>query len=169
MNIQMNEELLVLFNRQVGREIGSDHIYRQMSSVYQDMSYEGFASWFKKQAEEEHKHSLMFSEFIEDHGNIVKYEDIPKPKLASEEGKDITILSMMKQTVEHEIFIRDSIHEIMDKALAVKDYGAFAFLEGFAKEQVEEINSVDVIYRQVMKCADCDEGLLIIDNRLATR
>lgn len=166
--IQMSKKLQDLFNRQVVRENASDIIYRQMASVMRDMGYEGFHHWFMKQAEEEHSHALKFADYMEEHCCVVKYDTIEALPLKGDKDKNLTLASMVEQTVEHEVFIRDSIAEIMDVARAEKDYGTEHFLLGMLREQIEEIDSVDTMKRRVLLC-DCPEAFLILDQQLSTR
>ena len=59
-NIKMEAAL----NKQVNAELWSGYLYLSMSYDMDNKGFEGFASWFAKQAKEEFEHATRFMKFI---------------------------------------------------------------------------------------------------------
>ena len=166
MNIQMNKDLLSLFNRQIIREIQSDILARQIASVFTDMGYEGFAYWFTSHADNEIKHKQKFISLVETHGDVVTFDTIPKISIEADKDKNVTVVSLVKQWLEFMIFIRDGFNEMCAKAYDVKDYTVVKTILWFADDQLQGLNDIDLIYRQVIRCEGCDDGYTLIDQSL---
>ena len=161
--INMNPDLLSLFNREVQLETGSGQIYRAMATIATQLGYPGFASWLLKQSKEEYGHSAKFSGFIELHGDQVEYQPI--------EGYEppADLQRMFFAIIERECLIRDAINEIIAKCYEVMDYGCLKMLQWFAANQVKEINFVDQVRKQIELCKGDQAGLLHIDHQLAKK
>jgi len=158
---QIDSELLKLFNRQIDREIASDIIYRIMASFANQQGYEGMAHFLNSQAHDERKHSVKIQKFLEDRGAMITISTLPKVEI------ELNMPAIFQQAYQHEVFIRDSIDEILTKAYEIKDSATVEFLQWFVKEQVEEIATLDTI---LQKMAGADKtALLIIDREMAKR
>ena len=54
----LNEKVAELMNDQINKEFYSSYLYLDMSNYYVDKNLDGFANWFKIQAQEERDHAI---------------------------------------------------------------------------------------------------------------
>ena len=55
----LNEKVAELMNDQINKEFYSSYLYLDMSNYYVDKNLDGFANWFKIQAQEERDHAIL--------------------------------------------------------------------------------------------------------------
>lgn len=120
-------------NLQINREMYSAYLYMGMSTVMTDAGYEGVAKWLMVQYHEEMFHAMKFFKYLQAQGASPKLEAIDMPKVESGDMKGI-----FAQVQEHERFVTASIREIMDLAVAEKDYATIGLVQWYIDEQVEE-------------------------------
>ncbi len=129
-----------LCNRQVEREGYSSNLYLAMACWAETLGMAGVAAWLYSQAEEEKEHMLKFIKYINERGGKAV---IPAFKKPPEDFKDL--VELFDEVLKHEQYISASIYEIVELALAEKDFSTNNFLQWFVAEQVEEESSVQVI------------------------
>jgi len=56
---------------------------------------------------------------------------------------------------------------LLDLAASERDHGAHGFLDWFAREQLEEVSSMDMLLKMVRRTGDA--GLMLVENALASR
>jgi ferritin len=127
-------------NRQVEREGYSSNLYLAMASWAENTGYSGIAEWLYSQSEEERLHMMKFIRYINERGGKTV---IPAFKKPASDFKNIE--EMFGEVLKHEVFITESINEIVDLTLAEKDFSTHNFLQWFVTEQVEEEASVRTI------------------------
>ena len=100
---------------------------------YDEIGLDGFANWYKIQAQEERDHAMLFLQYLQNNGEKVTLGAIAKP------DKDLNDkLQVLKYGLEHERYVTSLIHAIYDAAYGVKDFRTMQFLDWFVKEQGEE-------------------------------
>ena len=153
-----------LLNEQVNKEFYSAYLYLDMANYYADKSLDGFANWFRIQAQEERDHAMLFITYMQNNGGAVTLDAIAAPdKVFSE------IIQPLEAALEHEQFITASINEIYHAASEIKDYRSLQFLDWFIKEQgEEEKNSEDLVKRFGLFGNDA-KGLYMLDSEMAAR
>ncbi|MBW6502340.1 MAG: ferritin [Bacteroidales bacterium] len=127
-------------NRQVEREGYSSNLYLAMASWAENSGYSGIAEWLYSQADEERLHMMKFIRYINERGGKTVIPAFKKPPV---DYKDVG--EMFREVLKHEIFVTDSINEIVDLTLTEKDFNTHNFLQWFVMEQVEEEASVRTI------------------------
>jgi len=75
----------------------------------------------------------------------------------------------MEKTLAHEQFITTSLNELTDLALSQKDHASYNFLQWFVTEQVEEEENDRDLIGKLKLIGDNGQGLLMLDNEMATR
>ncbi|HCL78499.1 MAG TPA: ferritin [Synergistaceae bacterium] len=160
----MNKKIESAFNDQINAELFSDYLYLAMAAHLESENLKGMAHWMKVQADEEFEHAKRFVDFIHDRDGKVKYAAIEAPK-----GKWASPLEAFKEAYEHEQYISKRIHELMDLAIAEKDYPAQEFLHWFVSEQVEEEASTLEIVGKLEMVGDSKNGLFMMDHELGKR
>jgi len=127
-------------NRQVEREGYSSNLYLAMATWAETNGMAGVAAWLYAQADEEKEHMLRFMKYINERGSKAIVPAFKKPP---EDFKDLS--EMFDEVLKHEQYITGSINEIVEMALAEKDYSTNNFLQWFVSEQLEEESSVQLI------------------------
>ena len=137
MSGKFSEKMEKALNEQITHEYASAYLYLAMSACCRDMNFDGFARWFKLQAQEELTHGDKIFDYMVDRGAKVKLLKIDEPRSDWSEP-----LEMFKDSLEHEKFVTDLINKLMSIAEEDKDYATRSFLQWFVDEQVEEESSV---------------------------
>lgn len=60
----MNENIVRLLQEQMNNERQNSQIYLYVASICENLAYDGFAKFFRKQAQEELGHAHLFEEFL---------------------------------------------------------------------------------------------------------
>ncbi len=160
----LKEKVSGLLNEQVNKEFYSAYLYLDMSDYYIEKGLNGFGNWFKVQAQEEMDHAMLFIQYLQNNGEKVTLSEIKAPDVDFT-GNDIPL----NESLKHEQFVTESIHNIYDEAFAIKDYRTIQFLDWFVKEQgEEEKNAEDLILKYKLFGSD-PKGLYMLDTELAAR
>ena len=104
---------------------------------------DGFANWYKIQAQEERDHAMLMVQYLQNNGGKVTLEAIAKP------DRELTSrLRVLELGLEHERYVTGLIHTLYEAAYSAKDFRTMQFLDWFVKEQgEEEKNAEDLIKR----------------------
>ena len=78
-------------------------------------------------------------------------------------------LSVVEYSLEHEKFVTSSINNLMSIAKEEGDHASEIFLQWFVTEQVEEEASFGLMIKKLERIGDDGNGLLRLDDELATR
>lgn len=160
----LNEKVSKLINEQINHELYSAYLYLDISNYYTENGLEGFANWYKVQAQEERDHAMLFMQYLQNNGEKVTLQSIAKPDKIFEGLK-----YPLEVSLEHEQFVTSLIHNIYGQAVEVKDYRTTQFLEWFVKEQgEEEMNAENLIKKMDLFGAEA-KGLYLLDTELAAR
>lgn len=160
----LNKKITELLNQQINKELFSAYLYLDMANYYADEGLSGFENWFYIQAQEERDHAMLIRTYMLNNSEKVVFEAIAKPDLEYE-----SFDAPLKEALEHERFITDSIHTIYAAAQEIKDFRTMQFLDWFIKEQgEEEKNSEDLIRKYELFGSD-SKGLYMFDTELGAR
>ena len=153
-----------LLNSQINKEFYSAYLYLDFSNYFTDQGLNGFANWYKVQAQEERDHALLFMQYMQNNNLKVSLDAIGKPEISY-----IDSMSPLKAGLEHEEFVTASIHTIYDSAYQVKDFRTMQFLDWFVKEQGEEETNANDMIRKMELFGSDPKGLYLLDQELAAR
>lgn len=160
----LNEKVAELLNIQVNKEFYSAYLYLHFSNFYVEQGLDGFANWYRIQAQEERDHAMLFVEYMQNNDVPVTYEAIAKPNAALSDNMD-----PLKAGYAHEKYVTSLIHELYDAAYSVKDFRTMQFLDWFVKEQgEEETNASDLIKKMELFGSD-PKSLYLLDQEMAGR
>ena len=129
----LDQKVVALLNEQVNKEFYSAYLYLDFSNFYEDKGLEGFANWYKVQAQEERDHAMLFYQYLQNNNEKVQLEAIDKP--------DKTLVELMdplKAGLQHEEYVTSLIYNIYAAAQEAHDFRTMQFLDWFIKEQGEE-------------------------------
>jgi ferritin len=149
---------------QLNDEFSSAYLYLAISAYCSHLEFNGAASWFKLQYEEEHLHATRIYNYLVEQGVQVVLAELGKPP--SEYGK---LLDVFKTSLAHEQSMTSRLNDLSDQALKEKDHATYNLLQWFVNEQVEEEATLGGIISKLKLVKDDGYGLLMIDNELGTR
>ena len=160
----MDKKLAELLNQQVNKEFYSAYLYLDMSNYYADQDLDGFANWYKIQAQEERDHALLFMEYLQNNNESVTLEAIEKPDKVFN-----TLMDPLEAGAEHERYVTSLINDIYAVAYELKDFRTMQFLDWFVKEQGEEEKTADSLIKKYKLFGDDPKSLYLLNQELAAR
>ena len=160
----MNERVHQLLNEQINKEFYSAYLYLDFSNYFKARGLDGFANWYKIQAEEERDHAMLFYTYLQNESMPVTLFAIAKP------DKEIKVdMDALKGGLAHEKLVTESINTIYAAAYEARDFRTMQFLDWFVKEQgEEETNATDLITKMELFGSD-PRGLYLLNQELAAR
>ncbi|MBE6590503.1 MAG: ferritin [Ruminococcaceae bacterium] len=160
----MNAKVHELLNQQINKEFYSAYLYLDFSNYFEDVGLDGFANWYKIQAQEERDHAMLFYQYLQNENQKVTLEAIPKP------DKELNChMDVLNAGLEHEKYVTSLINDIYAAAYEEKDFRTMQFLDWFVKEQgEEETNANDLITKMELFGSD-PKSLYMLNQELAAR
>ena len=160
----MDKKVADLINQQVNKEFYSAYLYLDFANYFASKGLDGFANWYRIQAQEERDHAMLFFDYLHHNSVDVTLDAIDKPEWDRGE-----IMDARKAGLEHEQYVTSLINDIYDAAQQVKDFRTVQFLDWFVKEQgEEEANANDLITKMEMFGTDA-RGLYLLNSELKAR
>lgn len=160
----LDKKVSKLLNEQINKEFYSAYLYLDMSNYFEAKGLDGFANWYKIQAQEERDHAMLFYQYLQNNSEKVTLAAIGKPDKTFKKDMDV-----LKAGLEHECYVTSLINTIYDAAYEVKDFRTMQFLDWFIKEQgEEETNANDMITKMELFGSD-PKGLYMLNQELAGR
>ncbi len=160
----LDAKVAQLLNIQVNKEFYSAYLYLDFSNYYAEEGLNGFANWYKIQAQEERDHALLFMQYLQNNGCKVTLDAIDKP------DKELkSFVDPLHVGFEHEQLVTGLIHTIYDAANQVKDFRTMQFLDWFVKEQGEEETNAEGLIKKFDLFGSDPRALYMLDNELGAR
>ncbi|MBO4992620.1 MAG: ferritin [Firmicutes bacterium] len=160
----LDKKVAELLNTQINKEFYSAYLYLDFSVYYEEEGLDGFANWYKIQAQEERDHAMLFLQYLQNNGEKVTLDAIAKP---DKELKDK--MDPLQAALAHERYVTSLIHDIYEAAYDKKDFRTMQFLDWFVKEQgEEEKNAEDMIKKMELFGSDA-KGLYMLNSEMASR
>ena len=160
----MEKKVAALINDQINKEFYSAYLYLDFSNYFESIGLDGFANWYKIQAQEERDHAMLFYQYLQNNNEKVTLEAIAKPDKVFQNAMD-----PLKAGLEHEEYVTGLINNIYDAAQQAKDFRTIQFLDWFVKEQgEEETNANDLITKMELFGSDA-KGLYMLNSELGAR
>ena len=160
----LDQDMQDAINTQIRNEYYSSYLYLSMSAYCESRNFPGFASWLRRQSEEELVHAMKLFDYMLDRGGRVVLESIDRPP--SEFG---TLLEVFEELFEHEREVTGMINSLYDLALSQNDHATAVALHWFIEEQVEEEKSAEEVVEKMKLAADNGAALMILDAELGSR
>jgi ferritin len=149
------------FNDHIHNEFYSSYLYLAMAAHFESMNLPGFASWMKKQADEERSHAMRLWDHVYDRGGKVDLKAIEQPPTSF--GRP---LEVFQQVLVHEQKVTASINALYALALEEGDVASQISLQWFVNEQVEEEKSLSDLIEQLKMSGDQGFGALFMDKHV---
>ncbi|MCR4996037.1 MAG: ferritin [Butyrivibrio sp.] len=160
----MKKEIIKLLNDQINKEFYSAYLYLGISNFYSKMNLEGFASWYKVQAQEEQEHAMKIYDYLVDKGLDVTLDKIEAVNIDLKDALDAA-----KEADKHEKYITGEIVKIMNAAVKAGDYGTQIFLNWFITEQEEEEKNSEEMIAKIELLGNDKKQLYLLDKELGSR
>lgn len=160
----LQEKVAALLNDQVNKEFYSAYLYLEFSNYFEARGLDGFANWYKIQAQEERDHAMLFYQYLHNNNAKVTLEAIAKPEKKLDSDMDV-----LKAGLEHEMYVTGLINDIYAAAHEAKDFRTMQFLDWFVKEQGEEENNAETLVKKFELFGDDPKSLYMLDNELGAR
>ncbi len=158
------EKVAGLLNNQIQKELYSAYLYLHFSNYYTEQGLDGFANWYKIQAQEERDHAMLFVQYMQNNDLPVTYEAIEKPDAVLKTNMD-----PLKAGLEHEQYVTALIHTIYEAAYEARDFRTMQFLDWFVKEQGEEETNAQELIKKMELFGTDGKGLYMLDQELGAR
>ena len=160
----LNAKVRELLNDQINKEFYSAYLYLDFSNYYERVGLDGFANWYRVQAQEERDHAMLFYDYLQNNDELVELDAIGKPDKVFTDN-----MGPLKAALEHEQYVTSLIDAIYAVAYEVKDFRTMEFLNWFVKEQgEEETNARDMITKMELFGND-PKSLYMLNSELAAR
>ena len=145
-------------NNQIRIEAESSQTYLSMASWAEINGLEGIAKFMYAQSDEERAHMLKLVKYINERGGHAKISELKAPITTYE-----TFKGMFEELYKHEIFVSDSINELVHLTFSEKDYATHNFLQWYVAEQIEEEAQAKSILDKINLIGDDKGGLYLFD------
>ena len=96
------------------KEFYSAYLYLDFSNFYEAKGLDGFASWYKIQAQEERDHAMLFYQYLHNNGVQVVFEAIEKPNVSLE-----NLMDVLKAGLQHEQYVTSLIYNWINKKFQI--------------------------------------------------
>ena len=160
----MDQKVKDLINEQITHEFYAAHLYLAMAAHFEDQNYEGFAQWFRMQAEEEEAHAMKLFDYLAERGQRIELGQIDKPPVDFGEPVDA-----FRAALKHEQKVTGLINEIYEAAVDAKDYPSQVMLQWFIEEQVEEEDTTGTAVERLERAGDNNAALMFLDGQYGER
>ena len=145
-------------NEQIRVEAESSQIYLAMACWAEIKGLEGIASFMFAQSDEERDHMLKLVKFINERGGHAHISQLNAPNVTFKSFKD-----MFQMLFEHEVFVSETINNLVDISLQEKDYATHNFLQWYVAEQIEEEAMARSILDKINLIGDDKGGFYLFD------
>jgi ferritin len=105
-------------------------------------------------------HAMKFVRYIMDAGGHLAIPAVPASRHDFKSAEEAVSLAL-----DWEYTVTKQISALLDRASSEKDYVAHDFLEWFAREQLEEVSTMDTLLKMVQRTGE--SGLMDVENAVA--
>ncbi len=145
-------------NDQIRVEAESSQVYLSMASWAEVKGLEGISLFMYKHSDEERLHMLKLIKYVNERGGHAHISDLKEPE--TDFG---SFQKMFKDLYDHEIFVSQSINELVHVSLEEKDYATHNFLQWYVAEQIEEEALARTILDKINLIGNDKGGLYLFD------
>lgn len=131
--MEISKKLNDAINTQIGHEFEATLQYLSMAAYFEEEGFKNLAKRMQEQAEEEYEHGMKFFKFVLERGGKVQIPTLPGPKAVFTSALDV-----FKAALAWEKVVTKNIYNLVEIAIADKDYATQQFLNWFTNEQIEE-------------------------------
>lgn len=145
-------------NKQIRIEAESSQIYLAMASWSETQGYGGIAEFMYASSDEERMHMLKLVKYVNERGGHAVVTDLVQPDADFESPR-----KMFETLLNHEIFVSESINDLVALTFEEKDFATHNFLQWYVAEQIEEEATARTILDKINLIADTKSGFYMFD------
>ncbi|NER17970.1 ferritin [Spongiivirga citrea] len=154
----LSKKLEKALNNQIRIEAESSQVYLSMACWAEVQGLEGVAGFMYEHSDEERMHMLKLVKYVNERGGHATVSELSAPK------KDFgTFQKMFQELYDHEIFVSNSINELVHITLEEKDYATHNFLQWYVAEQIEEEALARTVLDKINLIGNDKGGLYLFD------
>jgi len=154
----LTKTIEIALNKQIRIEAESSQIYLSMACWAEIHGLEGVARFMYAQSDEERTHMLKLIKFVNERGGHAQITELKAPKISFG-----TFRELFEELYKHELFVSESINELVHITLGEKDYATHNFLQWYVAEQIEEEAQAKTILDKINLIGDDKGGLYLFD------
>lgn len=154
----LSQNIEAALNKQIRIEAESSQVYLSMACWAEIQGLEGVAQFMYKQSDEERMHMLKLVKYVNERGGHAVVTDLKAPKTTFG-----TMKEMFEELYNHELFVSNSINELVHVTFEEKDYATHNFLQWYVAEQIEEEAQAKTILDKINLIGDDKGGLYLFD------
>ncbi|MBO6880017.1 MULTISPECIES: ferritin [Winogradskyella] len=154
----LSKSIEAALNKQIRIEAESSQVYLAMAVWAEVKGFEGISNFMYDQSDEEREHMLKLVKFINERGGHAQISELNAPNISYSSFKE-----MFKKLLDHEVFVSESINELVHISLQEKDYATHNFLQWYVAEQIEEEAMARTILDKINMIGDDKGGLYLFD------
>ena len=152
----INTDLLDKLNWQIGNEMGSAVLYKNMQYYFEKIGMVNLAAHYASQASGEYSHADGIANFISERG------DDADVSVKTFRIMDKNISAIVEQTYKHEKMITQFLYEVYEMACESEDPLTKVFIHDYLKEQIEE----EALSLTILDNLKLTSDMLIFDQRI---
>ena len=154
----LSKKIEKALNDQIRIEAESSQIYLAMACWAEVKGLEGVAGFMYSQSDEEREHMLKLIKYVNERGGHAHVSALKAPNVTFKSFKE-----MFEKLFDHEVFVSESINELVHIALQEKDYSTHNFLQWYVSEQIEEEAMARTILDKINMIGNDKGGLYLFD------
>ncbi|NUY80245.1 ferritin [Flavobacterium sp. MAH-1] len=154
----LSKSIETLLNQQIKIEAESSQIYLSMACWADTHGLDGIAQFMYTQSDEERTHMLKLVRYVNERGGHAQITELKAPKTMFNAFQE-----MFEELYKHEVFVSESINNLVHETLSEKDYATHNFLQWYVSEQIEEEAQAKTILDKVNMIGDDKGGLYLFD------
>jgi ferritin len=160
----LQKEMLDALNQQVAMEAESSQAYLALASwADAQPGLNGVAEFFYQQSDEERMHMIKLMKFINDRGGFAIIPSLPQPQITF-----TSLKSAFELFLKHEYKVSESINDLVNTALKLKDYATHNFLQWYVTEQMEEESTARLLNEKLELIGEDKSGLYLFDRDIVS-
>lgn len=159
----LSNEVVSRLNEQIKKEMEASTLYLSMSSWCFKNRFDGAGQFLFIHSDEENSHAKKLITYLNETDSKVELQSINKPESEFE-----SLLDVFEKTYKHEVYVTESINELVSFMLDKKDYSTFNFLQWYVAEQHEEESLFRGIVDKIKLIGSQGNGLYLADQYIKT-
>ena len=141
-------------NAQIGNELSAHNQYLACAIYYDALTMPRMAAFFYDQALEERSHAMMMVQYLLDTDAEVTIPAVPAPTSLFAD-----LVAPVELALAQERTVTDQINGLLRIAREESDFASEQFMQGFIKEQVEEVATMSDLLAVVRRNHDDIEDI----------
>lgn len=154
----LSKNIEIALNKQIRIEAESSQTYLSMACWAEIHGLEGISQFMYAQSEEERIHMLKLIKYVNERGASAEISELRAPSKNYKNFKE-----MFEELYKHEVFVSESINELVHITFSEKDYATHNFLQWYVAEQIEEEATAKTILDKINLIGDDKGGLYLFD------